>query len=180
MNRMFPMTSVLAFFSLSPSDEQGVGVRGVLLRLLMLHIVLLGAIVACAALGQTQALDSTNSYHAIAKRNSFALKDTVTTLAPQLSVEPQGDLLLTGLSNVAGKLQAFFILMEPGKQPSSFTIRQGEQNEWIELKAGNVKKGTVRVLLKKPLTRWRNVGEEVVLTFQCAGTKRRNVGQQSR
>ena len=55
-------------------------------------------------------------------------------------------------------------------------MREGEQNEWIELKAVNVKERTVRALLKKPLTRWRNVGEEIVLTFQCAGTKSRTVG----
>jgi hypothetical protein len=103
------------------------------------------------------------------------LKDFVTSPA-RVSVEPQEDLLLTGLSDVAGKPQAFFMLMEPGKQPSSFTIRQGELNEWMELKAVSVKDGTVRALLKKPLARWRNVGEEIVLTFQSAGLKTRTFG----
>jgi hypothetical protein len=170
------ITKASAFFSLSPSDEERVRVRGTLLGLLTLHIILLGVILAGAALGQNQALDSTNSYHAIAKRNAFALKNGVITARPRLSIEPQEDLLLTGLSDVVGKRQAFFVLMEPGKQPSSFTMREGEQNEWIELKAVNVKERTVRALLKKPFARWRNVGEEVVLTIQSAGTKCRTIG----
>jgi hypothetical protein len=147
------------------------GVRGTLLRLLSMHIILLGAILACAALGQNRALDSTNAYHVTAKRNAFALKNGVITARPRLSIEPQEDLLLTGLSEIAGKRQAFFVLMEPGKQPSSFMMREGEENEWIELKAVNVKERTVRALLKKPFARCRNVGEEVVLTIQSAGTK---------
>jgi hypothetical protein len=137
---------------------------------------LLGAILACVALAENQPLDSTDAYHAIAKRNAFGLKNAVISAPPRLSVEPQEDLLLTGLSDVAGKPQAFFMLMEPGKQPSSFAIRQGEQNEWIELKAVSVKDGTARALLIKPLTRWRNVGEEIVFTFQSAGLKTRTIG----
>jgi len=183
----YTVTKVLALFFLSPSDGQKVGlpsdvlltkegVRGTLLRLLSMHIILLGAILACAALGQNRALDSTNAYHVTAKRNAFALKNGVITARPRPSIEPQEDLLLTGLSEIAGKRQAFFALMEPGKQPSSFMMREGEQNDWIELKAVNVKERTVRALLKKPLTRWRNVGEEIVLTFQSAGTKSTTVG----
>jgi hypothetical protein len=176
----YTMTKILALVTHSASDESEVllteGVSATLLRLLALHIILLGGILAWAAIAQSQPLDSTNGYHAIAKRNAFGLKNPVISAAPRLLVEPQEDLLLTGLSDVAGKPQAFFMLMEPGKQPSSFAIRQGEQNEWIELRGVSVKDGTARALLKKPLTRWRNVGEEIVLTFHSAGLKTRTVG----
>jgi hypothetical protein len=148
-----------------------VGMKDTLLGILLMHIVLLSAILACAALAQSEPLDSKNSYQAISKRNAFGLKDKTVTPTPRLSAEPQEDLLLTGLSDVAAKPLAFFMLMEPGKRASSFMLRQGEQNEWVELKAVNVKDGTARALLKKPLARLRNVGEEVVLTFQSAGTK---------
>jgi hypothetical protein len=172
----YAMTRASEFLRLSPSHGDKVVVNGTLLGLLSMHIVLLGVILACAALGQNQAVDSTNSYEAIAKRNAFALKNGIITAPTRPSVEPQEDLLLTGLSDVAGKPQAFFMLTEPGKQPSSFTIRQGEQNEWIQLKSVSVKDGTARALLKKPLTRWRNVGEEIVLTFESAGQKTRTFG----
>jgi hypothetical protein len=56
-------TKVIALVAHSPSDVSQVvltdeGVRATLLRLLALHIILLGAILACAALAQSQALDS--------------------------------------------------------------------------------------------------------------------------
>jgi len=48
------------------------GVRRALLGLLLMHIILLGVMLACAALAKTESLDSANGYHVIATRNALA------------------------------------------------------------------------------------------------------------
>ena len=111
--------------------------------------------------------------HVIPERNAFGLKATTPTRAAGETVEPLEDLVLNGVIEVATCRQAVFMLVEPGKAPSFFTVREGEQNQWLEVRSVNGREGTVKVVLKKPLASVRTVGVEVVFSFEAAGRKRR-------
>jgi hypothetical protein len=118
----------------------------------------------------------TNAYHAIVERNAFGLKPAVPATAAAAPLEPGGDLLLTGLVEFAGRRQALFMVAEPGKPPSYFSLGEGQQNEWLEVKSVKVREGTVKVILKKRAVQMQNLGVEVVLSLAANGIKNRTVG----
>ena len=55
--------------------------------------------------------------------------------------------------------------------PVYFTLREGEENDWLVVRAVNLAEGTVTVCLKQPMMRIRNLGVEVVLSFDAHGVK---------
>src|SRR5258708_27733308 len=115
---------------------------------------------------ETGANKAVYSRQGILEKNPFALNP------PPAPVEdPKEDLLLTGV--VGGTTPfALFKVTEPSKRPVSFTMAKGEQNEWLQVESIDVDSGTVIALLKKPVVRIRNVGVEVVLSFQTHGINR--------
>jgi hypothetical protein len=135
---------------------------------------LLGAAILSPALARSQATNASAPYHAIAERNAFGLR-ALPPPAPAVSVEPLEDLLLSGLTDLAPGPCAFFTLAEPGKPPTYFNLREGEQNEWLEVRSVNCRQGTVKVVLKKPLARSRTIGVEVLLSFRADGREKRTV-----
>jgi len=139
---------------------------------------LIGATVLLPGLVGSQTIGLPNPYLAIVERNVFGLKAAppVSVPSPAATMEPQEDLLLTGLIEMAGSRRALFELVGPGKHTSFFTMREGEQNEWMEVKSVNIRENTVNALLKKPLARSRNVGAELVISFQNDARKNRTVG----
>jgi phage host-nuclease inhibitor protein Gam len=50
-----------------------------------------------------------------------------------------------------------------------FAVTEGGQNDWLEMLAVDVTHGTVRVRLKRPVVRIRQVGVEVVMSFRMHG-----------
>lgn len=94
------------------------------------------------------------------------------TPPPPASVEdPKEDLLFTGMVDGTPPV-ALFEVTEPGKRPVSFTLAESEQNEWLAIESIDINGGTVKARLKKPVVRIRNVGAEVLLSFQIHGRKR--------
>ncbi len=83
--------------------------------------------------------------------------------------EPKEDLRLTGLIEIKGGRMALFTVTEPGKPNSYFTVCEGEQNDWLEVKSVNVKEGTIKARLKKPVVRERRIGVEVPLSLHDDG-----------
>ena len=125
------------------------------------------SLLAGLAIGRT---DELGEYRAIVKRNVFGLTPIPSPSALlEPTVEPKQDLLLTGLVCVDSLRCALFIVVEPGKPNSYFMLNEGGQNEWLECQSVNLKSSTVKVLLKKPVMRIRNVGVEVILSFQSHG-----------
>ncbi len=111
-------------------------------------------------------------YQTIAERNAFGLKPAPPVLPPsQPILEPKQDLLLTGVTSLGNKRLAFFMVEEPGQLPLYFTLAEGQQNDWLEVRSIDSQLGTVKALLKKPVMRIRSVGAEVILSFQAHGAK---------
>src|SRR4051794_9631676 len=134
--------------------------------LVCLMTVLAGSI-AC---GETNTLTSPERYHIIRERNCFDLKPPSPVPAfSQPDAVPTEDLFLTGLSKFPSNQCACFMLTGPGGRVSYFILREGEQNEWLEVRDINYKSETVKALLKKPVVRARGVGTEIVLSFQAHG-----------
>ncbi len=130
-------------------------------------MTVLAGLTAC---GGTSALPSPDSYDVIAERNSFALQPPVPApSSSQPTVVPKEDLFLTGLSGLASSRCAFFMISGPGGPSSCFALQEGEQNEWLEIRAINFENATVKALLKKPVIRARGVGSEIVFSFQAHG-----------
>jgi hypothetical protein len=109
-----------------------------------------------------------NSYQVIVERNVFALKPAPPPSAPAVpALPPKEDLFLTGLMNGFDSAGfALFMVTVPGQPPLYFTLAEGEQNDWLEVLSVDVKNGTVKARLNKPVMRIRNVGVEVVLSFE--------------
>ena len=59
----------------------------------------------------------------------------------------------------------------PGEVISNFTLREQEQNEWLQVLSIDPQNGTVNAILKRPVVRIRNAGAEVVLSFKVHGKK---------
>lgn len=134
--------------------------------LVFLTTVLAGLI----AHGETNILASPDHYHVIMERNSFGLNPPVPVMSSsQPTAVPKEDLFLTGVSGFASNRRAFFMLAEPGGLSSCFALQEGEQNEWLEVRAINLENATVKALLKKPVVRARGVGTEIVFSFQAHG-----------
>ena len=134
--------------------------------LVFLTTVLAGLI----AHGETNILASPDYYHVIMERNSFGLNPPVPApSSSQPTAVPKEDLFLTGVSGYASNRCAFFMLVEPGGLSSRFALQEGEQNEWLEVRAINLENATVKALLKKPVVRARGVGAEIVFSFQAHG-----------
>ncbi len=107
-------------------------------------------------------------YRTIVNRNTFGLKPPAP--APP-AVEPRGNLFLTGLVDLASNRRAFFMVAEPGKASSCFILREGEQNEWLEVLSVDIENSAVKVRLNRPLLRPRTDEAEVVLSLQTDGVK---------
>jgi hypothetical protein len=123
-----------------------------------------------------QTTNQPNAYHVISERNAFGLRAPLpSSPAHPVEAEPLEDLVLTGLIEMPACRQALFALFEPGQPPSLFALREGEQNKWLEVKSVNSVEGTAKIVLKKPVARLRNVGEEVVLSFRSDGKQNRSV-----
>jgi hypothetical protein len=134
--------------------------------LVFLTTVLAGLI----AHGETNILASPGHYHVIVERNSFGLNPPVTApSSSQPTAVPKEDLFLTGLSGFASNRCAFFMLAKPGGPSSGFALQEGEQNEWLEVRAINLENATVKAFLKKPVVRARGVGAEIEFSFQAHG-----------
>jgi hypothetical protein len=132
--------------------------------LVCLMTVLAGLIVR----GGTNTLASSDCYHVIMERNSFGLQPPVPS-SSQSTGAPKEDLFLTGVSGFASNRCAFFMLAESGGLSSCFALQEGEQNEWLKVRAINFENATVKALLKKPVVRARGVGAEIVFSFQAHG-----------
>ena len=91
-------------------------------------------------------------------------------VAPAPAV-PDEDLLLAGLVGVGSERRAFFEVTRPGEVISNFTLREQEQNEWLQVLSIDPQNGTVNAILKRPVVRIRNAGAEVVLSFKVHGKK---------
>jgi hypothetical protein len=109
------------------------------------------------------------AYDAIVQRNVFGLKpENAALAAAPVSLDatpPKQDLVLVGLFDVAPLWSAAFVIKERGKPPSTFVLRKGEQNEWLEVRSIDGPKQTVTVFLKKPVMRIRKSGTEAVISF---------------
>ena len=121
------------------------------------------------AQGETNTLASPDCYHVIMERNSFGLQPSVPSSSSQFAVVPKEDLFLTGVSGFASNRCAFFMITGPGGLSSCFALQEGEQNEWLKVRAINLENATVKALLKKPVVRARGVGAEIVFSFQAHG-----------
>ncbi len=122
------------------------------------------------ACGGTIIPASPDRYHVIVERNAFGLRPPAPAPASsQPAVVPKEDLFLTGLAGFASSRRALFMLSEPGGPSSRFALREGEQNEWLKVRAINLENSTVTALLKKPVVRARGVGTEIVFSFQAHG-----------
>ena len=136
---------------------------------------LIAAALLMPGLVASQTTNLQNPYHVIAERNAFALKTPPPPPAPASIVEPLEDLVLTGLIEIENCREALFTLTEPAKPPSYFTMREGAQNQWLEVRSVNSRQGTAKIVLKKPVARSRVVGVEVELSFRTNGQKNRTV-----
>jgi hypothetical protein len=133
-------------------------------------VCLMTVLAGLIAHGGTNTLDSSDCYHVITERNSFGLQPPVPApSSSQPTAVPKEDLFLTGLSGFASNRCAFFMLAEPGGLSSCFALQEGEQNEWLEVRAINLENATVKALLKKPVVRARGVGAEILFSFQAHG-----------
>lgn len=135
-----------------------------------LVVCLMTVLAGLIARGETNTPDSSDCYHVIMERNSFGLQPPVTAPSSlQATLVPKEDLFLTGVSGFASNRCAFFMLAEPGGLSSCFALQEGEQNEWLKVRAINFENATVKALLKKPVVRARGVGAEIVFSFQAHG-----------
>jgi hypothetical protein len=85
------------------------------------------------------------------------------------SPAPKEDLLLTGLSGLGPNRCAVFAITRPGEADSSFTLHEGEENDWLKVLSVDLQKGRVKAILKRPVVRIRNIGAEVILSFDVHG-----------
>jgi hypothetical protein len=114
--------------------------------------------------------DGTATFRAITERNLFALTPAPPGIVSSEALpQPAADLLLTGLIDLEPVRSALFRLTEPGRPPLYFAVTEGGQNDWLEMLAVDVTHGTVRVRLKRPVVRIRQVGVEVVMSFRMHG-----------
>src|SRR5689334_15675771 len=133
-------------------------------------VCLMTVLAGFIASGETNTLTGPDRYHVIGERNCFDLKPPAPVpSAAQPDIVPTEDLFLTGLSKFPSNQCAYFMLTGPGGRISYFILREGEQNEWLEVRDINYKSETVKALLKKPVVRARSVGTEIVLSFQAHG-----------
>jgi hypothetical protein len=133
-------------------------------------VCLMAVLAGLIAHGETNTPASSDCYHVIMERNSFGLQPPVPApSSSQPTLVPKEDLFLTGLSGFASNRCAFFMLAEPGGRSSCFALQEGEQNEWLEVRAINLENATVKALLKKPVVRARGVGAEIIFSFQAHG-----------
>jgi hypothetical protein len=133
-------------------------------------VCLMTVLAGLIARGGTNTPASSDCYHVIMERNSFALQPPVPSLSSSQSTgAPKEDLFLTGVSGFASNRCAFFMLAKPGGLSSGFALQEGEQNEWLKVRAINFENATVKALLKKPVVRARGVGAEIVFSFQAHG-----------
>jgi hypothetical protein len=130
-------------------------------------VCLMTVLAGLIAHGGTNTLASPDRYHVIMERNSFGLQPPVPS-SSQSTVAPKEDLFLTGVSGFASNRCAFFMVTGLGA-PSCFALQEGEQNEWLKVRAINFENATVKALLKKPMIRARGVGAEIVFSFQAHG-----------
>jgi hypothetical protein len=85
---------------------------------------------------------------------------------------PDQDLVLTGVVGDFGSgSSAMFRIAEASGRCSQFTLREYEQNEWLEIRRIDLHKGIVHAVLKKPCIRIRSVGAEVMLSFKTHGQR---------
>jgi hypothetical protein len=135
-----------------------------------LRVCLMTVLAGLSVYGGTNALPSPHDYGVIAERNSFALQPPgLSPSSSQPTLTPREDLFLTGLSKVSSSRYAFFKLTTPGGLSSNFALREGEQNEWLEIQAINFEDATVKAILKKPVVRARGVGTEIIFSLQAHG-----------
>lgn len=106
------------------------------------------------------------SYQIIAERNIFNLQPVPPPPPPPAVLPlppPKEDLQLTGLCNLFSARMALFKIEVAGQPPASFTVAEGDQNEWLEVLSVNMADQTANIRLKKPVMRIRSTGTEVLL-----------------
>jgi hypothetical protein len=115
--------------------------------------------------------NSESSNNVISESDPFRLKQSVIGVpAPQPPSAPDQDLILTGVIGDFGSgSSATFRIAEAGGSYSHFTLRENEQNEWLEIRAIDVQNKVVCAVLKRPCIRIRSVGAEVLLSFKTHG-----------
>jgi hypothetical protein len=84
---------------------------------------------------------------------------------------PSDDLLLIGLNGLGSKYSAFFMIKRPGEPDYRFSLREGEQNDWLDVISIDPANGMVKAILKRPVVRIRKVGTEVILSFKIHGAE---------
>ena len=138
-----------------------------------------GGIFPSSATTQPAGETTPKSYHCIVERNIFGLSQPVSASpAASLKAESLANLFLTGVATFLSRPQAFFAIAEPGTAMSGFTLREGEQNEWLKVQSVDMKNRTVKARLNKSLMRVGAAGAEVVLSFEQDGviTAKRELG----
>ena len=103
-------------------------------------------------------------YASIATRNAFGLRPAPPVQsepsAPQTVWTPPPDLKITGLITVPPAKKVTLYCLEHGKQPKSYVLGEGEQQDDIQVVTINSDSQTVRV---------KNRGVYVVLDFKTHG-----------
>lgn len=108
-----------------------------------------------------------DTYAVIAARNIFGLQpisppssDTAPLPSP-----PKEDLQLTGLISSDSTRCAMFRVVATGKPSISFSLAEGETNDWLKVLSVDAADQTVKVSLKRPVMRIRAVGVDVLLAI---------------
>ena len=129
-----------------------------------------GGSVPLSATTQRRGETTPRSYHCIVERNIFGLSQPVSASpAASPKAASPANLFLTGVATFLARPQAFFAIAEPGKASSGFILREGEQNEWLEVQSVDMRNRTVKARLNKSLTRIGTIGTEVILSFEQHG-----------
>lgn len=108
-------------------------------------------------------------YRGIVKRNVFALRarSMFSRISASDAILPaKPDLMLIGTCSLGDIQYAIFKVVEPGKPPACFTLREGDQNEWVKILAVDAPHSRVNVRLMQPVMRIQNPGAEAIVTFE--------------
>jgi hypothetical protein len=121
-------------------------------------IFLLTALSAFLLPGQTHRDADANPYKTISQRNVFGLKAPVPPPpeSPVAPPRPLPEITLTGIADFSLKKWALLVSAEPGKPPKRYTLREGQQDDGLEVRSIDVNAGTVSI---------RYEGTELLLAF---------------
>lgn len=113
-------------------------------------------------------IEFSGPYRSIAARNVFGLRALVKRANPEASTASASkpDLILTGACSIGDVRYAIFKLVEPAKPVVFFTLKEGEQNDWLEVLSIDAPSSRVNVRLKQPVMRMQKAGIDAIITFE--------------